>query len=287
MPNPKSAPTSISFEYGNNKSATVVSNWTDFTNIESVSLSKSCLSDDYFFGDNITYIVDIKNNSDMPLFNIKIKENMGKPKSENNTDSHAPLKYTGNFRYYLNGNLTELTEPKIYSDKIIFEIDLLPAFSSASIIYSAEITANAPIEVKSSITNSSSLIVASNGETLESSHTIKVKEIADIKTIKQTKNFYGGGLTYSIFIYNYGNLPAKNVVIKDKLEHTSSNLTVKVGSKTLGISDYSVNSNDLQIPSYGSKYSLSVPEAKFIEDKTSGKFTVVPGVVELSIECKV
>ena len=114
-----------------------------------------------------------------------------------------------------------------------------------------------------------------------------VKEIADIKTIKQIKNSFGGGIAYSISIYNYGNMPAKNVVIKDKIESTSSNFNIKIGSKNLSSSDYALTSNYLQIPSYTSKYSISVPEAQFIKDDTSGKFGIIPGTTEINIDYKV
>ena len=287
MPNDKITPTSITFEYGENKSETVISNCPDYINVESVTLEKFCLSQNYFLGDNITYIIDIKNNSDVPLFNVKIKENMGKSKTEIESNSYSPLKYSGAFRYYINGETAAISEPKVYSDKIIFEIDALPALSNASIIYTAEITENAPLTEKSSITNTTSIIIPSTGKTLKSSHTTYVKEIADIKTIKQIKSSCGGSVTYSVFIYNYGNIPAKNVVIKDKIEHTYSSLNIKIDSKPINSSDYSLNSSDLQIPSYGSKYSISVPEAKFIKDENFDKFATVPGIVEITIECKI
>lgn len=287
MPNEKLNAASVTFEYGDDKSGTAISNSTDFVSSESILLEKSCLSEDYFLGDKITYIIDIKNNSDIPIFNVKIKENMGESKTEGTSVSSSPLKYADAFKYYINGNRAELSAPKIYSDKIIFEIDVLPALSAATIIYSAEITEYAPLKVKSSITNNSSLIIPSTGKTLEASHTIKVKEIADIKTIKQIKNSIGGNITYSISIYNYGNTPAKNIIIKDKIESTPSNLNIKVGSKTLSGSDYSLVASDLQIPSYGSKHFISVPEAEFIKDELSGKLGIIPGIIEVIIDSKV
>lgn len=287
MANEKLTTASVTFEYGNDKSGTAISNSTDFISAESIILEKSCLSESYFLGDKITYIIDIKNNSDVPMFNIKIKEDMAKQKSADDTNSHSPLKYANAFKCYINGNVAEITDPKIYSDKIIFEIDVLPALSCGTIIYSAEITENAPLKTKSSITNTSSLIIPSTGKTLTSSHTINVKEIADIKTIKQIKNSFGGGIAYSISIYNYGNMPAKNVVIKDKIESTSSNFNIKIGSKNVSSSDYALTSNYLQIPSYTSKYSISVPEAQFIKDDTSGKFGIIPGTTEINIDYKV
>lgn len=287
MPNEKITAASVTFEYGNDKSGTAISNSTDFMSIESVALEKFCLAEDYFLGDKIAYIIDIKNNSEIPLFNIKVKEDMGKPKCADGSDSYTPLKYASAFRYYINGNISPGTEPKIYSDQIIFEIGAIPALSAVTIIYSAEITENAPLKAESSITNGSSLIIPSTGKTLSASHTIKVREVADIKTIKQIRKSYGAGVTYSISIYNYGNIPAKNVIIKDKIEHTSSNLNIKIGSKLLSASEYSLTSNELQIPSYGSKYSVSVPEAKFIKDEISGKFGIIPGSTELSIDCQI
>ena len=287
MKSEKLTSASVTFEYGNDISQTVISNPTNFISAESIILEKSCLSENYFLGDKITYIINIKNNSDIPLFNLKIKEDMGKSKNKNNSGASSPLKYANTFKHYINGNESELNAPKIYSDKIIFEINSLPALSSGTIIYSAEITETAPLEVKSSITNNSSLIIPSTGKTLTASNTINVKEIADIKTIKQIKNSFGGAITYSISIYNYGNIPAKNVVIKDKIESTSSNLNIKIGSKSLSSSDYSFISNDLQIPSYSSKYSVSVPEAEFIKDETSGKFGIIPGTIELNIDYRV
>lgn len=287
MQNEMITPTSITFDYGKNKSGTAISNSAGILDIESVTFEKFCLSHEYFLGDKITYIIDIKNNSDIPLFNIKIKENMGKSETEDTSNTLSPLKYANAFRYYINGNSSELKEPKVYSDKVIFEIDVLPALSSVSIIYSAEITDAAPLAKKSMITNCSSMIIPSMGKTLEFSNTINVKEIADIKTIKQIKKLSINDITYGILIYNYGNTPAKNVIIKDKIENNFSNIEIKIGSKPINIPDYSISANNIQIPSYGSNYSVSVPEAKFIKNRISGKFEITPGIVEVIVNCKV
>ena len=287
MPNQKTNSASITFDYGNKMSGIALSNSTDFVDVESVTLGKGCLSENYFFGDKITYIIEIKNNSDIPLFNINVKEDMGKSKIANDTGALSPLKYAEKFRYYLNGGTAEITKPKTYSDKIIFEIDVLPALSSAIIIYSAEITENAPLNTKASITNNSSLIIPSTGKTLESSCTIKVRETADIKTTKQIRNFSSSEVVYAISIYNYGNTCAKNITLKNIFERKFSKLSVKVGSKILSSSDYTYSSDELQVPSYGSNYSVSVPEAKFIKDESSGKFGIIPGSVEIIIECKI
>ncbi len=287
MPNQKPTAASVTFDYGDNMSGIALSNSTDFIDVESVSLEKYCLSENYFFGDNITYIIEIKNNSYAPLFNLKIKEDMGNTKTVNDSSSYSLLKYAENFKYYINGNSAEIADPKTYSDKIIFEIGVLAALSNAVIIYSAKVTENAPLNVGASITNCSSLIIPSTGKTLESSHTIKIRETADIKTIKQIKNFSGGTVTYGISIYNYGNIPAKNITVKNSFERKFSSLKVKIGSKILGNSDYTYSSNELQIPSYSSKHSISVPEARFIKDEISGKFGIIPGSMDIIIECKI
>lgn len=274
----------LTFDYGNNKTGTAISNSADFTNIESVSIDKICLAESYFSGDDITYIISVNNNSNIPVFNIKIKENIGNDSSDKSSTPTTDLKYNNSFKYYVNGSPHEISSPKTYSDKTIFEIDALPALSNALLIYSASITDNAPLELKSSIDNSSSLILPALGKTLIANHTLKVRETADLKIIKQIKSFSSNNASYTLRIYNYGNISAENLTVNDKCEHIFSKLKVKLDNKNISDSDYTYNSGKLQIPSYGSKFSISVPEAKFTKDTSSQKNVIIPGTVEMLIE---
>lgn len=267
----------LTFDYGKNKSGTAISNSTDFMNVESVSINKTCLSENYFMGDLITYIISVNNNSNIPVFNVKIKEDIG-------NDSATNLKYMGFFKYYVNGTPCEISPPKTYSDKTVFEISSLPALSNALLIYSASVADSAPLKIGSSIKNNSSLILPSTGKTLSATHNLSVRETADVKIIKQIKSFSKNSAVYSLRIYNYGNISAENLTLNDKSEHIFSKLQIKINNKNLLDGDYSYNSGKLQIPAYGSKFSMSVPPAEFAKDILSEKIVAVPGMIEVLVE---
>lgn len=279
-----STPTSLTFTYGAN-SETVISNVTDLIVSDSIVLTKESLETNYFLDSNITYIISIENNSELPLFNVRLKEDLGTYPTDDSPIYVTPLKYMDTFKCYLNGKIKNIENPKSYSDKIVFEIDCIPKASTLIIVYLCKANAKAPLSKNDSITNTSYLLIPSMQKSVVASSAITPLEKADIKIIKQIKKISESGVDFNLSIYNYGNTPATNVIIKDTFEQSFSKLKIFVNSQSVKNSDYSYLSNKLTFPTASSDYSISVPAATFSRDKTSGKFSINPGVMNILIKC--
>ena len=150
MSQPNSGSTFLTFEYGA-QSGTAISNTANIMLEDTISISKSCLMNDYFLADNIVYSISITNNSALPVSKVKIKENLGTYKINNGSVSVTPLSYANSFEYYVNGVRQIIADPKIYSDKIIFDVISIPPTSTALLFYAVKVTDKAPLKSKSFI----------------------------------------------------------------------------------------------------------------------------------------
>lgn len=286
MSQPNSGSTLLTFEYGT-QSGTAISNTANIVLEDTLSISKSCLMNDYFLADNIVYSVSITNNSALPISKVRIKENLGTYKINTGSVSVTPLSYANSFEYYINGVRQITADPKIYSDKIIFDAGTIPPISTALLFYTVKVTDKAPLKSKSFIENKTFITSSLSEKSFEASHTINVRDSAEIRIIKQirtSKIISDGGIGYGLLIYNYGNTDATNVAIKDNLISEISAIKITVNSRQLDFGDFSYRSGTLQIPSYGTETAISVPAATFSQDEVSGRVNVTPGYTEIAVE---
>ncbi len=286
MSQPNSGSTFLTFECGA-QSGTAISNTANIMLEDTISISKSCLMNDYFLADNIVYSISITNNSALPVSKVKIKENLGTYKINNASASITPLIYANSFEYYVNGVRQIIADPKIYSDKIIFDVISIPPTSTALLFYAVKVTDKAPLKSKSFIENKTLITSSLSEKSFEASHTINVRDNAEIRIIKRIKTskiISGGGIGYELLIYNYGNTDATNVAIKDTLIPEISAVKITINSRQLDLGDFSYCAGTLQIPSYGTKTAISVPAATFTHDEASGRVNVTPGYTEIAIE---
>jgi uncharacterized repeat protein (TIGR01451 family) len=87
---------------------------------------------------------------------------------------------------------------------------------------------------------------------------------------------------YTIRIYNYGNIPAENVVLTDTFNPAPDSITVSKDGVLLGGSEYSYVGGTLVTP-VGTGTPVSVPAATFTRDPVTGMVSVTPGMVEYVI----
>ena len=92
----------------------------------------------------------------------------------------------------------------------------------------------------------------------------------------------GDTVTYTIRIYNYGNIAAENVSLSDTFNPAPENITVSRGGTVLPATEYSYINGTLTVPST-EQSTISVPPATYTRDATSGIVTLTPGIVEYVI----
>jgi uncharacterized repeat protein (TIGR01451 family) len=92
----------------------------------------------------------------------------------------------------------------------------------------------------------------------------------------------GDTVTYTIRIYNYGNIAAENVVLTDTFNPAPENITVSRDGVLLIGTDYTYVNGTLTVPSTAQS-PVTVPAATFIRDVTTGIVNVTPGMIEYTI----
>lgn len=291
MPTQISNFASLTFEYGTNKEE-VLSNTTFATLQDSVNMSLSSVENSYSLNDTITYVLSIINNGNRNIKNIKISSDLASYTINSGITEKiiTPLSYTGISKLYVGGTFFSDIEADVFSDKIIFSVEEIPALSNVLIFYSTKVNKNAELSTGSFLKNTSSLTYDGMINNIESSDTIYVREKADVTLIKYMyPNSITSGeiITYNFILYNYGNIEAKNVSFCDTFSPIPLNLNVSVNSDALSSKNYSYINGEIKIPCYGSDFSLSIPPAKFIRDKNNGAITTNPGSTIITITAKI
>lgn len=291
MPTQISNFASLTFEYGSKKEE-VLSNTAFATLQDSVSVELSSVENSYFLDDTITYIISVTNNNNKNIKNIKIDNDLASYSlgSGISKKSISPLSYTGTSKIYIGGKFFCETTPECFPDKIVFNLEEIPALSNALIFYSTQVNKNAYLSTGSFLKSTALLTYDNMINNQESSHTIYVREKADVNLIKYmypSSITSGEIITYNFILYNYGNIEAENVSFSDTFHPAPLNLNVCVNSDTLSPKNYSYINGEIKIPAYVSDFSLSIPPAKFIQDKNSGTITTNPGTTIITITAKI
>ena len=229
---------------------------------------KETLNSGYRPGDNITYMINVRNEGTSPLYSVTISDDLG--------GSTNPLLYVeGSAMLNLNGTNSSIT-PTSTDDNLVFTLpQALQAGDLATVTYVAKASALlSPTE--GSITNTATITAkegSESGETItvtpNPSVTLNLDDYADIvmnKAVSANEIVPGQSFSYTITLENSGNLIANNVVLTDVLPtgFTISAITaVSGGVETqYNVGDYTLDapSNTLTLPT-GSGTAISVPAA--------------------------
>ena len=131
------------------------SNLTEGELLSALSISKTALNGAYGAGEELSYLITVTNNSDAERV-FSLSDDLGAY-----VEGGAllyPLSYlTGSARLYVNGVFTSLLTPAT-AEPLRFEGITLPSGAVATVAYSALVTAAAPIESGSLITNTATIV---------------------------------------------------------------------------------------------------------------------------------
>jgi uncharacterized repeat protein (TIGR01451 family) len=180
---------------------------------------------------------------------------------------------------------TQLTVDTSTAGLLVFSFPTLPAGATANIVYRAAVNEYAPLDVDASITNTATLTSDSDCADGTASATINALSAANVSVFKQMSPnpvICGDTVTYTIRIYNYGNIAAENVVLTDTFNPAPTNITVSRDGVLLIGTDYSYVNGTLTVPATATS-PVIVPAATFVRDATTGIVTVTPGMVEYTI----
>lgn len=287
---------SLTFEYGSQQQkGFAMSNTTINTFEEIINISKISLEENYDENSEIIFVITVNNNSTETIKNLKITDNLGTYNFSNNNlynKKLTPINYTGPSFLYISGNFYSKINPVIYSDKLIFNIQNIPAKSNINIIYKSHITEYAPLDLNSKITSITELdsdILTqniNNTKNISCSNNIFTKEHADLSIVKNTSpNIITPGekITYNFILYNHGNIEAQNVILSDKFVPAPENIKIYINSNQVNKNNFSYINGTLTVPGFNSDLNITVPPAVFSQDSTTGSIITEPGVVYISV----
>ncbi len=265
MPTQINNTATATYRYGESGSASATSNVASTSLLSQFQLesTKTALVQNYRPGDNIPYVVQLKNTGTSPLYAVAMNDNL----------ANGELTYVANSANLLrNGTLTPLT-PQSTNPLQVEAVDELAPGEEVSLLYTARVNPNVSSSTES-ITNLAtfSASVSRGGaqipETPTSEAEITPEDYASVemtKTVSSEQVTAGVPFDYVIQLENSGNADATGVVITDVLpdNFTINSITALSGttSTTFEQSDYTVESatNTLTLPSASSSKTISVP----------------------------
>lgn len=263
---------------------TTVSNLAEIDLASSVSLTKVPLTDAYEDGSSLTYILTVQNNSTPTLTDLSITDDLGTFTYEE--ASLTPLTYSGDAVLLINGQDASplLTVDASNPASLIFNVSSLSAGQTANVIYSVSVNRFAPLSEGSTIVNTATLTAASECAEGTATATVTVASLANVSVFKQMSPnpvVCGNLITYSIRIYNYGNVPAEDVQLTDTFDPAPTNVTVTRDGIALLTTEYTYVDGVLTVPTADAQGD-TIPAATYTRDD-SGALVVTPGMVEYVI----
>ncbi|MBR0454482.1 MAG: DUF11 domain-containing protein [Clostridia bacterium] len=264
---------------------TKVSNLAEIGLESAVNLSKTALGDTYGEDSVITYILSITNTSASAIAKVSITDDLGS--FVFGAMELTPLEYTAPALLLIDGQdvSAQLTVDNTTAGSLVFSFPSLPAGATANIVYRATVNEYAPLDLNSAIVNTATLTSDSDCADGTASATVTAASAANVSVFKQMAPnpvVCGDVVTYTIRIYNYGNIPAENVVLTDTFNPAPDTITVSKDGVVLGGSEYSYVGGTLITP-VGTGTPVSVPAATFTRDAITGMVSVTPGMVEYVI----
>lgn len=253
--------------------------------LETLSVSKTSVLNNYSSGDDVTYIVSLLNSGTVPLTGLTVTDDLGGYSL--NATTVYPLEYAaGSVRYYVNGILQASPAVTAGPPLVISGISV-PAGGNAMLIYEAEVTEYAPLAVDSAITNTAVISGSGLSTPISAQETVAAQEKADLaitKAVSPAVITENGQLTYTFVIENYGNTPAQatdNVVVTDNFDPILSNISVTLNGVpwTEGV-NYTYNETTGLFTTVIGQ--ITVPAATYTQN-TGGTWSVTPGTAVLVV----
>lgn len=261
---------------------TVSSNIVTGTIIDTLSVSKTAVSDAYSPGETLTYTVSLVNSGTSALTGLTLTDDLGA--YEFNGQTLVPLTYEdGSVNLFVNGVLQPAPTVTAADSLEISGIGI-PAGGNAVVIYQAAANGFAPAEAGSVITNTVtaagqgvSAVTASAEVPAESEAVLSIS-----KSLSPDEVSGNARITYTFVIQNTGNTAAGSPVIRDTFDPALSDIAVTIDGVIQQADDYTYDEQTGVFETTAGAF--TAPAATFTRDPATGAVTVVPGTVTVTVE---
>ena len=253
--------------------------------IENLTMNKLSLNGSYGDGDRVTYVVDLINSGTTPFTGLTLTDDLGGYPF--GTGTVYPLSYVdGSLVYIVNGVPRVAPIPTSVQPLVINGITV-PAGGVATIVYQADITQYAPLDVDSEITNTVTATGAGLTEPVTANTTITTFDGPDLtitKALDPTTVNENGTITYTFVISNSGNTAAvatDDLIVSDTFDPALGITSVTLDGAPLSLgTGYTYNAATGLFETVSGV--ITVPAATFTQNP-DGSYTVTPGSTTLVV----
>ena len=262
------------------------SNVTESEIVDTLSLTKTAISQNYSIESGITYAVSIENNGEGDAVGVNLVDTLGAYELSGNT--LYPLSYVdGSIRYFVNGVPTAAPAVTAGPPLSINGINV-PRGGNVLIIYEARTNEFSPLASGSSINNEVSSAGGEFCAALADSATIPVREAALPVITKFASGdtvVCGGEISYSFVLQNLGNTPVvatDNLLVEDVFNPILNLTSVTLDGIELALgTGYSYDGTTGEFSTLPG--AITIPQATYEQNAETGIITTTPGVAILTV----
>ena len=251
---------------------------------EALTVIKSALDETYAEGTRLTYVVSLINSGVTSFVGLSLTDDLGGYEiSAGNTV--YPLSYVpDSVAYFVNGEPQEA--PAVTTDPTLVITGInVPAGGNALIIYQADVTDFAPLEVDGTITNTATVLgLAEDVSDSATVSTLNEPNLSITKSLDPLVVGADGAITYTFDIQNTGNTAAvatDDVVVTDVFDPVLDITSVTLNGTPLTLGeDYTYDEATGEFATVAGV--ITVPAAEYVRE-TDGSLTIIPGSATLVV----
>ncbi|MDO4863975.1 MAG: hypothetical protein Q4A05_07385 [Ruminococcus sp.] len=265
-----------------------VSNITTGEILDTVSATKTALTDTYSQGSDTAFVISIRNTGTADLTGLTVTDDLGSYSFGDPAEELVPLTYTeGSAKLFIDGVLQ--ADPTVGSAQpLTFTGISIPAGGSAILTYEAAVNQFAPFGADASITNTAEITGAGGSVLASDSATITPEEGAELtitKSLSPVTVSGNGELTYTFVIQNSGTAAVTaddSVIFTDVFEPA-----LDITAVTYNGAPWTEGTNYTYSEATGlfttPEGQITVPAAEFTQDPDTGAWIVQPGTSTIVI----
>ena len=253
--------------------------------LEVLTVTKTAVVDEYTQKDTVTYVVQLINSGETALTGLTVTDDLGAYTFD--TLNLVPLTYVADsVKYFSNGVLQPAPVTTAGPPLVISGITV-PVNGNVTIIYEAQVNEYAPLTTGAQVENQ---VTVSGGGITAVTATEVITAASDAvlsinKSVSPVPVAENGRLTYTFTIQNTGNeevVATDNAFITDTFDPILSDLVVTFnGTAWAETINYTYNETTGEFATVAGQ--ITVPAATYVQDPTTGAWTITPGVSVLTV----
>ncbi len=254
--------------------------------LETLTATKTALTDSYVTNSEVTYSVNLTNTGTTPITALTISDDLGNYPF--GTTSVTPLTYVpDSLRLFINGVVQP--DPAVTAGPPLTITGLtIPAGANAMILYRVIANEFAPLGDATSIVNTATITGGGLTAPVTANSTIPFStepRLEITKALTPAVVTDNGELTYTLTILNYSSAPADatdNIVVTDTFNPVLDPIAVTFnGTPWTATTNYTYDATTGEFATVNGN--ITVPAATFTQNAATGAYTVTPGASTIVI----